>query len=336
MTSTLPERDETSTIRSSVPSRNPRSRTTALLPPRQWPSWALDIVMGRDGKKRSPIWVELLFIAWLCWIYDMLANLAPVRAVQAHRDAGYLLHFEKIVHLDPEAALDHWLAPKHTLALWLSNYYDNAHFAVTLGLVGIVWTWWPHVYRPLRNGLVLTNLMAMVVFWLFPTAPPRLFDPKVYTDVVAATGAFGSWHSGTLAHAADQFAAMPSLHLGWACWSSVALWRILPRSRWRLLVWVYPLVTAVAVMATGNHYLLDVLAGIATLALAMVIADRWQVWWGTRQVRPSLHQPLELAPSAPAGPATSVEGASDRDQDGTKEAWQLGAARDRAGPDVHP
>jgi len=227
----------------------------------------------------------VLVIVWLCWVYDAIANLAPLRQAAADAHAASLLHVEKVLHIDPEATLDHWLARHHTLALLVSNYYDNAHFIVTLGLVG--WLWWsyPLLYRPLRTGLVLMNVIGMVVFWLYPMAPPRLLDPKVYTDVVASTHAFGSWHSGTLATAANQLAAMPSLHMAWAAWSALALWRILAGRRFRWLVWLYPAITSVAVLSTGNHYVLDVLAGLATFVVAMFIADQWEGWWTARQAR---------------------------------------------------
>ena len=115
---------------------------------------------------------------------------------------------------------------------------------------------------------------ALAVFWCYPTAPPRLLAPGRYVDVVAATHAFGSWHSGTLATAANQLAAMPSLHIAWAAWSALAAARIWggPSIAGPLAVWVYPVLTAVAVMATGNHFLLDVLAGLVTMVVCH--ADR--------------------------------------------------------------
>jgi hypothetical protein len=228
-------------------------------------------------------WPELLVIVWLCWVYDAVANLAPLRWQAAYAHARSLLHVERVFHLDPEAALNHWLAGHHALAVWVSNYYDNAHFVVTLGVVG--WLWWRHPghYRPLRTSLVLINVIGLIVFWRDPTAPPRLLDPRRYVDVVASTHAFGSWHSGTLATAANQLAAMPSLHMAWAVWSSLAVWRVFRGRSAAVLVWTYPLVTAVAVMATGNHFLLDIVAGVATAVLATWVADRWHVWWTTRE-----------------------------------------------------
>jgi hypothetical protein len=220
--------------------------------------------------RRSPWYVEALVIVWLVWAYDLITNLAPLRQAAATAHGRAIMHLEVVLHLDPEGTLDHWLSRHHTLALWVATYYDNAHFVVTLAVIG--WLWWRHPldYRSLRTSLVLVNVIGFVVFWLYPTAPPRLLPGAHISDVVAATGAFGSWHSGQLAHHADELAAMPSLHLAWATWCALAAWQVLRRHhRWAPLVWLYPASTVLAVLATGNHYLADVVAGVATLPVAM-------------------------------------------------------------------
>jgi hypothetical protein len=241
-------------------------------------------------RPRTPLWLEAVFIAWLCWLYDDINSLSPLRVGAAFANAHRILRFEHFLHLDPEAGLDHWLDGHQTLGWLAGNYYDNVHFIVTLGLVGIVWWRFPEKYRPLRNSLVLTNLIAMVIFWLLPTAPPRLVAPSVYPDIVGLSHSFGSWHHGTLATAANQLAAFPSLHIGWAAWAALAAWRILPRRRWRYLVWLYPTLTAFAVMATGNHYLTDVVAGAVVFIVAQLVSDRWGAWWTSREARRALHQ----------------------------------------------
>jgi hypothetical protein len=240
------------------------------------------------NRRRSPFWVELLLIAWLAWLYDDINNLSPLRVSLAYGNGHFLLHLEQVLHLDPEATLDHWLAGHPALGWVAGNYYDNVHFVVTLGLIGLLWWRFPDRYRPLRNGLVLTNLVAMVVFWLVPTAPPRLLDPAVYLDVVGQSHSFGSWHTGTLATAANQLAALPSMHLGWAMWAALAVWRISPGRWWRFLVWLYPAATTVVVMATGNHYLLDAVAGVVVFALSQLVVDRWHGWWAAREARRAL------------------------------------------------
>jgi hypothetical protein len=183
------------------------------------------------------------------------------------------------------------LAPHHTLSLWAGDYYDNAHFVVTLGVVG--WLWWRHpgAYRPLRNGLVLCNIIGFFVYWRYPMAPPRMLPGGHYVDIVSVSGAFGSAHSGTLATVANELAAMPSLHIAWATWSAWAVFVVLrqttsaSRRRWAWLVWAYPVLTSVVVLSTGNHFLADVIAGALDAALAIWLGVALATWWGARRAR---------------------------------------------------
>jgi hypothetical protein len=257
-------------------------------------------------RTRTRWWVEAAVIVWLCWVYDAVTNLAPLRLHTALAHATSILHVERSLHLDPEHALDHWLAGHHTLGLVLSDYYDNAHFIVTLGLLG--WLWWRRadLYRPLRNSLVLVNVLAFVVFWLYPVAPPRMLGG--FTDVVASTHAFGSWHTGALASHANQLAAMPSLHMAWAAWCALALWRV-SRRRWvRAVALLYPCMTALAVLATGNHFLFDVLGGLLAIAAAVALTEvaapsaaRWRSIWADRGRDVSRYAPKsDLSATVPA------------------------------------
>ena len=236
--------------------------------------------LGSVAARRSRWWVEALTVVWLCWVYDAINNLAPLRLHAALGHAQGVLDVERALHLDPELGLDRWLAGHHTLGLMISDYYDNAHFMVTLGLLG--WLWWRRadIYRPLRNSLVLVNLLGFIVFWRFPVAPPRMLPG--FTDVVASTHAIGSWHSGALASHANELAAMPSLHIAWAAWCVLAVWQVTRRAWVRALAVAHACATGFAVLATGNHFLLDVFAGLAALAVAVLLAQRMEAAWGQR------------------------------------------------------
>jgi hypothetical protein len=259
---------------------------------------------GASAPTRTRWWVEALVVVWLCWVYDAINNLAPLRVHEALAHGYGVLRLERSLGLDPEVALNRWLAAHHTLGLVLSDYYDNAHFIVTLGLLGWLWYRRAEIYRPLRNTLVAINVLGFIVFWLYPTAPPRLLAGSGFADVVASTGALGGWHTGPLAAAANQFAAMPSLHMAWAVWCSLVMWSMtkeegpgssasgrlrhpLRRQAWvRAVAVLYPCVTCVAVLATGNHYLLDVLAGVLTAGLAVLLVRALETWWRSRALRP--------------------------------------------------
>jgi hypothetical protein len=221
--------------------------------------------------KRPRWWGELLLIVWLSWVYDAINNLAPVREKIALANGRAILSFEQSLHISPELTLNRWLAAHHTLGAITSYYYDNAHFIVTFALLG--WLWWKRadIYRPLRNVLVAINVIGLIVFWRYPVAPPRLLAGKGFTDVVASSHTIGSWHTGSLAADANQFGAMPSLHIAWAVWCALVLWRLSSRAWARVLAVVYPCLTTLAVLSTGNHYLLDLLGGLVTFALALAL-----------------------------------------------------------------
>jgi hypothetical protein len=216
--------------------------------------------------------VQALIVAWLCWVYDAITNLAPLRLHAALTHAEGLLSVERSLHIDPELALDRWLAHHHTLALIASDYYDNAHFVVTLGLLGWLWCQRADLYRRLRTSLVLVNLLGFIVFWRYPVAPPRMLASDGFKDVVASTHAFGGWHTGALASHANQVAAMPSLHIAWAVWCALAVWQIAERLWVRWLGVLYACLTTLAVLATGNHFVLDVVGGLGAMALAALAA----------------------------------------------------------------
>jgi hypothetical protein len=237
-----------------------------------------ELVARARARPRPFLVFEALIVAWLAWVYDMLTDLAPTRAHLALANGAAIWHAERVVGIDPELALNRWLSAHITAGQVASYYYDNAHFIVTIGLFVLLWWKRPGAYRPLRSTLVLVNLIGFAVFWFYPVAPPRMLGGAGFWDVVGHSGTFGQWHTGSLATSADQFAAMPSLHVAWALWCSLVMWRIAPaRAAWRrtvrALAILYPSLTTLVVFATGNHYVLDVLAGVVTIALAAAIVE---------------------------------------------------------------
>jgi len=233
----------------------------------------LDTEWVADPARRSPLWVEALVILWLLVVYDAVNNLSALRLKSALAHGRSILRIENLLHLNPELSLNAWASAHRALALPMADFYDTAHFVVTLALVALLWWRYPKLYRPLRNTLVLINVVGFVVFWLYPLAPPRMLVGAGFIDVVAVTHAIGSWQVGTLASQANELAAMPSLHVAWSCWSSLAVWRILDGRRWRAVVWAYPVMTAIIVMATANHYFFDCLGGLLTILVAYGLAQ---------------------------------------------------------------
>ena len=228
-------------------------------------------------------WTQLLLVVSVWWAYDVVNNLNPLRASTALGHGLAVARVETILHLDPERWLNRWLGAHLTIGRWFGDFYDVAHFAVTLGV--LVWVWWCHPasYRRLRNALMGINAIGFVIFWAFPVAPPRMLAG--FIDVVAVAHSVGSFSGGALASQANEYAAMPSLHVAWALWCALAVWTVHTDRGRRALAAAYVVVTSVVVMATANHYFLDVIGGGASACAAIVVATRGAHHAALRQPR---------------------------------------------------
>jgi hypothetical protein len=214
----------------------------------------------RDPRQLGWLALDLLIVAWLCWLFDAINNLAPVRQALAERNGRSVLDLERALHLDPERALDRSLARHHLLSEVVVFWYENIHIVVTLVVFALLWWRRADVLGVLRATLVIVNLIALAVFWSFPVAPPRMIS-GAYVDLVARTNELPVWQLGATALHSNQLCSMPSLHIAWATWSAIGVWQLTTRPSLRALACLYPLLTTYAVMATGNHYLLDAAAG---------------------------------------------------------------------------
>ncbi len=227
--------------------------------------------IGLEPVRRPRILGELLVVALLLGAYDMVRGHAEVREVAAMRNGRQLLDIERWLHIDVELSANLWTTQQTALSLLASYWYQFTHLTVTLG--ALVWCWWRRAssYRRARNALVLTNVFGLVIFMVYPAAPPRFLPGLGFVDLVANAG-FGPTHGGPIT--ADQFGAFPSLHLAWAVWTALVAYRLVRSVALRRLWLCYPVITAVVVVVTANHYLLDILAGGLIALLTLAIAHR--------------------------------------------------------------
>ncbi|WP_310964625.1 bifunctional phosphatase PAP2/O-acyltransferase family protein [Nocardioides terrisoli] len=219
--------------------------------------------------ERPVVWRQLVIGLVLFGIYlgvDALST--DARRAAAHRHGRDIFDLEQRLHIDVERTLNGWLAP-HQLLSTLANYeYAYTYILSALLLMAWVIARRPDLWKATRDSFVVMNLIAIATFAFFPTAPPRMLHDLGFVDTVTRGQTVGSWGSG-LVDAANQLAAMPSLHVGWALWVSVVLARI-TASRWvQLLSAVHVLLTLFVVMATANHYLLDAVAVVVPVAVGV-------------------------------------------------------------------
>ncbi len=214
---------------------------------------------------------EILLVAVCAMGYSILCFLAPVLPSTAFRHAREVLAVERALGIDVELDLNLWLHAHSLLANIASTFYAFSFFVVTFSALALLWFRRPDRYAYARNALFVMTAGAMVTYWTFPLAPPRLLTTLGYVDAVANQAGVGAGYSRAAATLANQYGAMPSMHTGWAVWSALVLGLFVWKRWWqRLLLAIHPVFTVWVIIATANHYVLDALAGASYCAVALV------------------------------------------------------------------
>jgi len=226
----------------------------------------------------------VLLLLWFL-LFTRLDAAVGRDAAAAGAHALALQSAEHALHLDLERSLNGRLAGNPVLA-HLAVYLYRLYYVVVAGT--LLWVFLRHaeVYRKVRRTMVAMMVLVLPVYWAVPMSPPRLALPGA-VDIVARYDILSragreSWINPS------HYTAMPSLHVGWALWCAYAVWSALrgAHPRLALLSWLFPLLMAADVLATANHYVLDI-AGSVALLVAAVAAG----WACGRLVAPD--RPLE-------------------------------------------
>jgi len=210
-----------------------------------------------------------------------------------------ILSIERFLHIDIEHAVNHWVVKVEFLKDFFNFYYESFHFVVPLTVMAVLYWRRPVDYRWARSALGFATLLALVGFWLYPLAPPRLLPGLGIIDTVHGVQDFSKPDYGTLTALTNQYAAMPSLHFGWSLWCGVVIFALAPKWWMKALGLLHPFFTVSAIVATGNHWVLDAAGGAAVVAAGFGLA---YVFQGprARSLRP---QPARL--NTELEPATS-------------------------------
>jgi membrane-associated phospholipid phosphatase len=235
------------------------------LPPRGWSDFALQL----------GIWFGFGIV------YQIARGVADRGPLEAFENGRLVIDVQRSLHTLVEPELQHVVLQAGGAFLVAVNWtYWFAQFVV-VGLA-LLWIYFfrNEAFLRVRNWILVTNLLALVGYVLMPTAPPRMFPEAGFVDTLAASAALNHG-SGLVELASNQFAAMPSVHAADALIIGFAM-AMLVRSRLLKVLWtLWPSWVWFSVMATGNHFWLDVAAGIglalfAATALSSLEARRAQ------------------------------------------------------------
>lgn len=232
---------------------------------------------------------ETAFVCALFALWQVANQLTRGHTTGGLARGRWLWHAERVIHLPSEVTVQKLILGHPDIVRLANYYYDTAH--LTLMVVFLVWLWLQHRdrYPFFRNMIVAFTGMSLLV-QMVSVAPPRLIG---VTGLVDTPALYGQSVYPIFGDIADQYAAMPSIHVGWAILISFAVVTC-SRSPWRWLAIGHGVLTIFVVVATANHYWLD---GIATVPL-LVLA--WFAAKGIERVRQRLPraQPAQIQQGA--------------------------------------
>ena len=254
--------------------------------------------------------VEIGIVAGLLMIYRTIRTVNRTDLRAAFSNARDIIRFESWLGLPFEDDLQAFLLDHPTMIKLLNHYYIWFHFPAAIGL--LLWLYLRHAdrYRAFRNLMAFSTFTGLIIHLLFPLAPPRMMVNLGFVDTMARFGP-AIYPENPLDGAANQIAAMPSLHFAWALIEAIAVITVLS-SRWRWLIVIHPALMTLSIIATANHWWIDaaaaallVVAGIAAYrALRVWVGDRTWSWTAMRfQTQDGIERLESLANESRSEPA---------------------------------
>ena len=304
-------------------------------------------------------WKEALIVAVFYAIYSWTRNLFGSNKIaadgipdQAFTNAERIIDIEMWLGTFHEQTIQSWFLPYRWFIQFWNVYYGTAHFVVTLGVFILLYIKRTDVFPQWRNTLAAMTGLAIIGFAWFPLMPPRLLDdpcpvtdPSNYggaciesslrppggfgfVDTLAEYGGPWSFDSEAMASISNQYAAMPSLHIGWSTWCAIAVWPLLRRRWTKVAVLLYPALTLFCIVVTANHFWLDGVGGLLAFGVGALLGWGFHRW---NQERLDRHH-VQLLAVAGEGPAAEL-GANEVD---ATEPEPVDATMLKANPNAPP
>ncbi|MFF3287273.1 bifunctional glycosyltransferase 87/phosphatase PAP2 family protein [Streptomyces sp. NPDC003023] len=260
--------------------RRPVPTEYATPAPARWGRVPL-LPFWRRVLSRPNLLLELLVIRVGYSVYSHIRAAARGSVAAAEEHARQIHSLEGVLGID----IEHWANQAVVNTRWaeafLNFHYTSFHFLVPLSILGVLYVRRPCDYRWARSSLAFATVLALLGFWLYPLAPPRLMPGMGFVDTVHGPQDLANPDYGAMTAVTNQYAAMPSLHFGWSLWCGLVILMLAPKLWMKLLGLLHPLITVCAIVATANHWVLDAVGGAAVVAagfgLTYVLAGRRQL-----------------------------------------------------------
>jgi membrane-associated phospholipid phosphatase len=221
---------------------------------------------------------QIFVFAGFYILYELVRGLFASGGYKPFGDAMKIINLEQAMHVFVEPSVQAWAQSQHLLMDIADWVYLNGHFVVTLGVLIFIYVRRNESFYFVRNMFLIARAIALVGYWLYPTAPPRLMPEWGFTDSVSQFMGFnGSSHfdnNGPGGAFVNGYAAVPSMHVCFAIMSASPMVKLVKRRAAKIAWSLYPLLVSFAVIATGNHYFTDVFLGALTAGAAALLAKQ--------------------------------------------------------------
>jgi PAP2 superfamily len=225
--------------------------------------------------RRPPLWWELP-VGLVAFLGCTTLSRASVgnKQVEALANARQVLALETPLGLDLEMVTNRWLAAQSWVASASGYVYAADYVLTSVAVLVFLYLHSPPVYRWARRSCILLNVAAAACFALYPVAPPRFIAEMSIVDTVEDRHIWGTWGS-SVGDQANQLAALPSLHFALVLWVLVMLVVATRSVVFITLASINVVLTAGVVVATGNHYVLDLVAGALVALISIPTTHSW-------------------------------------------------------------
>lgn len=214
---------------------------------------------------------QFVLIVLAALAYFGVRGLTESSLAQAQQNARHVVGFEEALGIAWESALQGAVLDNDRLVALANWIYIYGHWPVIALTLGVLFARDRARFRLLRNAMFVSGAIGLIVFALFPVAPPRLTGLDVVDTVTEQSSSYRTLQPPGLI---NKYAAVPSLHFGWNLLIGIVVWQA-TRRRWlRVLAVLSPVLMAAAVVLTANHYVIDVVAGGVVALAGLVIARR--------------------------------------------------------------
>jgi hypothetical protein len=234
---------------------------------------------------RSRRWTfEILLFAAALVVYQLSRAIVVGDPGKPFQNAWDVIGIEKASGLFFEPRLQAWMLDNLSITAFLNHFYVWAHLPVTAAFFVWLYRRRAFAYPFVRNAFFVANGIALAVFVVFPVAPPRLMTTEGFIDTLSIISGI-DLHGGELSGWFNPYAAVPSMHFGYALMIGMVAAVLLRNPLMRALVLTYPLLVFVTIVGTGNHYVLDALAGGAVMIAAFAVTAAAHRYGRHRSVR---------------------------------------------------